>query len=59
MENETELTVEGLGEGDPPPEMIEQFGMERVPDKGESDEDDGEVMDISDAEADSEKAANS
>ncbi len=36
--------------------ILWQFGMERVPDDGESDEDDGEIMDISDAEADSEKA---
>lgn len=53
------LTVEGLGSGEPPPEMAEAFGMEAVPDAGEGDEADGEVVDVAAAEAESEKAANS
>ncbi len=43
----------GLGEGDPPPEMVEQHGMEAAPDDGEGDEADGELVTLDEAEAES------
>ncbi len=49
--------VIGLGEGDPPPEMVERYGMEAVPDNGPSDEADGELVDLDEAEAESAAAA--
>jgi hypothetical protein len=49
--------VEDLGQGEPPPEMVEAFGMEAIPDDGESDEADGEIVDADEAEAESEAAA--
>ncbi len=48
--------VIGLGEGDPPPEMVERYGMEAVPDNGPGDEADGEVLDPEEAMALSEAA---
>lgn len=49
--------VDDLGEGDPPPEMVEAFGMEAVPAEGPSDEADGELVDADEAEAESERLA--
>ncbi|HEV2071111.1 MAG TPA: hypothetical protein VGR26_15075 [Acidimicrobiales bacterium] len=51
--------VRDLGEGDPPPEMVEHFAMEAVPAEGPSDEDadDRELVDPDEAEAESERLA--
>jgi hypothetical protein len=39
----------GLGEGDPPSEMVEQFGMEAVPAEGPGDEAEGELVPLDEA----------
>lgn len=51
--------VPDLGEGEPPPEMVESFGMEPVPAEGPSDEhaEGREVVDLEQAVAESEAAA--
>lgn len=48
--------VDNLGQGDPPTQMAERFGMESAPTEGASDETEGEVLNPDEAEADSERA---
>ncbi len=62
MTEEPEETVEpepvtDLGQGEPPPEMVEQFGMETIPADGDGDEVDGEAVDLDSAIEESERIA--
>lgn len=49
--------ITDLGQGDPPPEMVEQFGMETIPADGDGDEVDGEAIDLDSAIEESERIA--
>jgi hypothetical protein len=44
-----------LGQGEPPAEMKENFGMETIPDEGLGDEADGELVTLDQAVAESDE----
>lgn len=54
--NEFPPSPEQLGEGDPPEAMAITHGMEAVPDEGPSDEADGDLVTLDEAESESEEA---